>query len=235
MRRAVGILAMGALLIAATPTAFGGWVVVTLQELPEYLEAGKATTLSFTMRQHGRDLMQGRSPTLTLSDTDAGFVAKIMGRDKVTAVGGAEPGLYHAEITAADTGRVSVTIDTDLARWKVKLMPIRVVAAGASAPPAVPAHERGRDLFVAKGCVTCHMKKDDPALADWRVIQAGPELTARTFPADWLAQKLADPTRLRGGGTAASDVMPQLTLSETEIGALVSYLNQRQMTLGQAN
>lgn len=227
MRRALGVFAIGFLLIAATPTAFGGWAVVTLQEVPEYLEVGKPTTLSFKIRQHGETLVADRSPTVTLRKAD-GFLSRLFGRNRVTAVKGSEPGLYEATVTPSEVGDVSITIDTDFAGWKVELLPFRVVAAG-EAPPPLSSHERGRQLFAAKGCVTCHMKFDEPEFADWRVVAVGPDLTGRSFPADWLAQKLADPAQFRGARTNGP-VMPALTLDEREIAALVHFVNGGQMT-----
>jgi mono/diheme cytochrome c family protein len=228
MRRALGVLAIGVLLIAATPTAFGGWAVVTLRDVPEYFVVGKPTTLSFEIRQHGRHLLADRSPTVTLRKAGTGFLSNLMGRDPVAAVKRPEAGLYEATVTPSDTGDVLVTIDTDLARWKVQLLPFRVVAAGHT-PQPLSSHERGRQLFAAKGCATCHAKRDDPALEEWRVIQVGPDLTDRSFPQQWLAQKLADPAEYRTAPINDS-VMPDLPLDQREIDALVGYINRGQVT-----
>ncbi len=219
---------MAVLLIAATPTAFGGWAVVTLQDVPEYLEVGKPTTLSFKIRQHGETLLDDRSPTVTLRKANAPFLSRLFGRDRVAAVRGDEPGLYEATITPTETGDLSVTIDTDLFRWKVELLPFRVVAAGET-PPPMWSHARGRQLFAAKGCVTCHAKHDEPEFADWQVVRVGPDLTGRSFPTDWLAQKLADPAQLRVARTNGP-VMPALALDEREIAALVHFVNGGQVT-----
>jgi len=122
---------------------------------------------------------------------------------------------------------VSITIDTDPARWKAKLLPFRVAAAGET-PPPMSSHKRGRQLFAAKGCVTCHAKHDTPEFADWQVVRVGPDLTGRWFPAVWLAQKLADPAQFRGATTNGT-VMPTLALDEREIAALVSFINGGQV------
>ena len=90
-------------------------------------------------------------------------------------------------------------------------------------------HVRGRQLFAAKGCVTCHAKHDAPEFADWQLVAWGPDLTGRSFPADWLAQKLADPAQFRGARTSGP-VMPALTLDEREIAALVHFVNGGKMT-----
>ncbi len=224
MRRALGILAIGGLLIAATPTAFGGWAVVTLQDVPEYLEVGKATTLSFKIRQHGRTLLDDRSPTVSMQDPDANFLSRLFKRRSVRATRGSEPGLYEATITPTDTGEVRLIIDTDLFSWKVKLLPMRIAAAGETVP-LMALDDRGRHLFAAKGCVTCHAKHDEPHFADQGLVQVGPDLTGRTYPDEWLARKLSDPSQNRGV-VANGIVMPKLELDRSETEALVRFINK---------
>jgi mono/diheme cytochrome c family protein len=222
MKRALGVLALGGLLTAATPAAFGGWAVVTLLEVPEYLEAGKPTTIAFKIRQHGQTLMFDRSPTVTMHAAGAGFVSRMFGRDRVHAETSSH-GVYEATITPDEAGEVTLTIDTDLYGWKVRLLPMRVVDA-EDPPPALSPFERGRQLFAAKGCVTCHEKIDDPGLAELQTVKVGPYLTGRTFPADWLAMKLENPAENRGAPVNGV-VMPQLQLDVAEIEALVSFIN----------
>ena len=136
---------------------------------------------------------------------------------------GSEAGLNEATITPSDSGEVTLIIDTDLFNWKVKLLPMRIAAAGESVP-RMPLNERGRHLFAAKGCATCHAKHDDPAFVDWNLVQAGPDLTGRTYQDEWLAAKLADPSQSRGVYTNGM-VMPRLELEPSETAALVSYID----------
>jgi mono/diheme cytochrome c family protein len=227
MRRALGVLAIAGLLVAATPTAFGGWAVVTLQEVPEYLEIGKPTTISFKIRQHGRTLLDDRSPTVGMVDPDASFLSRLFKRRSVRATRGSEPGLYEATITPSDTGAVRLIIDTDVFNWKAKLLPIRVVGAAESLPH-MAASERGKHLFAAKGCATCHAKHDEPAFADQNLVQVGPDLTGRTYPNEWLATKIGDPGQARA---IAGDIsMPTLELDASEIEALVQFINGSRAT-----
>ena len=130
--------------------------------------------------------------------------------------------MYEATITAEEPGSVAITIDTDFNRVRSTLLPIQVVAAGERpAPMALP--DRGRHLFVAKGCVTCHRKTDDD-FGDRLIVRVGPDLQDRTFDPDWLAQKLENPGQFRTG-TNGYDRMPNLRLDAEEIAALVSYIN----------
>lgn len=223
MRNTLGMLALGALLVPAAPAAFGGWAVITVQSPPEYLEAGKATTLEFTIRQHGRTPMNDRSPRVTLQRAGSGWLVR---KQQVSAVLTTQPGQYAVTFTPADTGSVEITIDSDWRGSRITLLPIPVIALGQR-PAPVPDVERGRGLFVAEGCLTCHVKGDDPQLRDRKSLNVGPELTGRTFPLEWITQKLADPASLPVG-TGQRSEMPNLGLSQLEIAALASYVNFRQ-------
>jgi mono/diheme cytochrome c family protein len=222
MRRIIGILAIGAVLVAATPAAFGGWAVITVEGLPEYLEAGKPTTLVFMVRQHGQTPLADLSPTVSLQPQGAHLA---FGRSSVKAVAAGAPGRYQATVTAPDTGAVRITIDANWHAAEVTLLPIRVVTAGR-APAALAEHERGRDLFVATGCVTCHAKGDDREMLGRHEMDIGPALTGRQFSAEWLAGKLADPARFRAKPDAWG--MPDLKLDAREIAAIASYVNRTQ-------
>jgi mono/diheme cytochrome c family protein len=102
------------------------------------------------------------------------------------------------------------------------------VARGTStAAAATP--DRGRELFVAKGCVTCHMNRSDREVASRHVVDVGPELTGRTWPAEWLAAKLANPAAF-ASGAGNGIAMPSLGLSDVEIASLVSFLNRTPLT-----
>lgn len=225
MRHTLGMCAIAVVLLPATPTAFGGWTVITVRDLPEYLEVGTPTTLAFDIRQHGRTLMNDRSPTVTLKKAGSGLLAK---RQRFAAVRAEEPGRYVATVTPGEAGMVEVTIDADWYGSDVTLTPMPVISRGEK-PASLAAVDRGRQLFVAAGCVTCHAKQDDSQLGDRKAIPVGPVLTGRQFPVEWLAQKIADPARFRVG-TGQDALMPALGLSEREINALVSYLNNRQLS-----
>jgi mono/diheme cytochrome c family protein len=220
MRNTLGMLALGALLVPAAPAAFGGWAVITVQDVPDYLRVGQATTLVFTIRQHGQRPMDDRSPSVTVQKAESGWLAK---KQWLAATRTDQPGQYAVAVTPEDTGMVGLTIDSDWGCSRVTLLPIPVLAPG-QAPVSVADQERGRQMFLAKGCVTCHVKRDDPVLGDRNSLSVGPELTGRQFPLEWISQKLADPASLRVG-TGQQAVMPNLGLSQREIAALASYVN----------
>jgi mono/diheme cytochrome c family protein len=221
MRRALIFPSLSLLLIAATPKAFGGWAVISVHDVPEYLVAGRPTTIAFTIRQHGQEPMNDLEPTVLVRQKGS------RARDprEVAARRAGAAGRYEAVLGPVDTGRVEITIDANWHVAEMALLPVPVVAAGA-APAALPAAEYGRQLFVAKGCVSCHAKRDDRQMVARGSPAIGPDLTGRGFAPEWLATKLADPAgnRVRFNEYV---VMPNLELNQREIAALVGYLNSR--------
>jgi mono/diheme cytochrome c family protein len=78
----------------------------------------------------------------------------------------------------------------------------------------------GADLFVAKGCVICHTHTDIPAKYVDFQTEVGPNLTNYSAAPAFLELWLSDPA-----GVKPQTQMPNLELSEAEIGALISFLN----------
>jgi mono/diheme cytochrome c family protein len=150
----------------------------------------------------------------------------LWGRESVKARRGTDPGQYLATLSLQDTGQLVITIDANWHTARTTLLPLRVVSAGTVAAAVAP-EDRGRDLFVARGCVSCHMKRDDRQLVGRNDAQVGPDLTGRGFAKEWLVTKLADPARNRVQYNEHVR-MPDLGLSEREIAALVSYINRPQ-------
>lgn len=50
-------LVMAALLLLAAPASAGGWAVITLDSLPREVRTGQTLRLGFSIRQHGRQLV----------------------------------------------------------------------------------------------------------------------------------------------------------------------------------
>ncbi len=87
--------------------------------------------------------------------------------------------------------------------------------AEAASPAAVG---KGADLFLAKGCVTCHVHESVPPSISYS-LQFGPNLTKYRNDPAFIARWLADPAAIR------KTEMPNLHLSTDEIEALVVFLN----------
>ncbi|MBX3173683.1 MAG: cytochrome c [Gemmatimonadaceae bacterium] len=234
----VPMAAAMAMAMAAVPY-HGGWVIVTMHEWPEALEAGKATTLTFSMRQHGEELLAGREPVLQLKAP--GLLGS---REKLRTQRTEQPGVYRATFTPEEAGELRVSVDTDFYGWTAPMLPLAVRANGAvtngssaTATLAGAAHgplSRGQQLFVAKGCAGCHAKTDDNALEEIRVVQVGPNLTGRTYPAGWVERKILDPASQRSVGISANATMPQLEVTAPEAAAIAAYVNARQIAAGSA-
>ncbi len=97
-------------------------------------------------------------------------------------------------------------------------MPQPVLAESeADLLPAIAPEAMGEALFVAKGCIQCHMH-DRVTMAE-NMIQLGPNITYVKRPPEYVALWLANPTDLK-----ADTIMPNLHLSEAEIETLVSFL-----------
>jgi hypothetical protein len=83
--------------------------------------------------------------------------------------------------------------------------------------------EIGRQLFLAKGCITCHYN-DRAADRDtyWTIDNGAPDLSRYSAHPEVLFIRLKDPT------AAKSDAkMPDLELKKTEIEALIAFINSK--------
>ena len=109
------------------------------------------------------------------------------------------------------------------------MLAIIVAAAGisdskspafAAAEAALVASSSGADLFLAKGCVSCHVHQAVSASGDVS-LSIGPDLTLYRNDPGFITRWLADPTAVR------ETEMPNLHLSPEEIAALVLFLNGR--------
>lgn len=198
--------------------AFGGWAVITVENLPEYFIAGKTTNVTFSVRQHGHELLGGLRPTVTLR---AGKHEKT-----IKAVKTNRAGFYTVGINVPESGMWDVEIHSGFGRSKIDLQPIAAIAVGAR--PASFGHEaRGRQLFVAKGCASCHVHA---RVSGSGIYQAGPALTDRKFPEEYLKKFLADPTIKPP--TVATQRMPDLDLKSSEISSLIAFINGARQALG---
>jgi len=197
------MLKFAAVLIAGFVT-MGGWAVVTVKDLPEYFVASQQYTIEFQVRQHGRTLLSGLRPQLVMNDVT------------IPAVPRSAEGTYAVTFTAPAPGRVSLTIRSGFGNTELHLYAETVVAAGTSRP-AIVARDRGQMLFVAKGCNTCHSNIDLVNRPDNQAaLTVGPELGGRHLAREYVMQKLKNP---------ASQIMPDLGLSDAEAAAIAAFLS----------
>jgi hypothetical protein len=92
-----------------------------------------------------------------------------------------------------------------------------------SSKSALSQAELGRQLFLAKGCITCHMNSRAADKNEYWTIEIGaPDLSNYSAHHDVLFIRLKDPS------AAKSDAkMPNLELKETEIEALIAFINSK--------
>lgn len=193
------------LMLPAFMAHSGGWAVITVDELPDYAVSGRPLVLSYMVRQHGVTPLEQLRTTVTASS----------GRLTASAVirPAAEDGRYSATLTLPAPGDWSLTIRSGFGNSDITLLPLPVVASAAGhLTTAVSDVDRGRRLFVAKGCVTCHVQ-----------MAVGPRLDGKRWDAAYVSEFLANPGARppRYGQTS----MPNLGLRQPEIASLVAYLN----------
>lgn len=219
-RRALQLGTVALLLLTAGAATTGGWAVVTVTDLPEYVTVGEPFRIEYTVRQHGATV---------LADL-AGSVVAASGERETKGPLTSANGRYAAVLTVPTTGAWAISINSGFLASNVKLDPIIAIVPGAQAPPSSTPSERGRHLFVAKGCGTCHVY---PGVANSGLVPVGPEITPGRLAADYIARVLADPTTavIPPG---ASFAMPKLELKPAEITALVAFLTgpSRQVAAG---
>ncbi|PYP79115.1 MAG: hypothetical protein DMD35_09390 [Gemmatimonadetes bacterium] len=222
---------VGVLLLASTAaySAFGGWAVVKVSKIPDAWVAGKPLQLSWQVRQHGvrpmgpedqlHPTLEARSGSRVVQGTAAAYV---------------EEGWtgFRGTIVFPTTGDWQVTINSGFGGARAVLVPWRVVDSVRTIRGTVEEHlatlgiprfsevERGRRLFAAQGCVTCHVHRDVDVTGQMSTV--GPELTDRRLPADYLAKFLANPSIKPQ--TAGKPQMPNLELREKEIVPLIAFL-----------
>lgn len=113
--------------LASLPALAGGWAVLTLDELPQNLQAGQPVTISFWIRQHGITPFSGAEPLVQATQAETGQTVAFK------AVELAEPGHYQAEIEFPKAGAWRWTID---GFGEHPLPDLNVQPGGAAAPAA---------------------------------------------------------------------------------------------------
>jgi mono/diheme cytochrome c family protein len=96
--------------------------------------------------------------------------------------------------------------------------------APATGKPAagepISGEEYGKKLFIAKGCVTCHVNPRVEAVFAPLHITVGKDLTSYAAAPEFLRLWLKDPAAVK-----PNTEMPNLELSEAEIEALIAFIN----------
>ena len=113
-------------------------------------------------------------------------------------------------VRAHDVGKEAGGAGRPLLRWDIPQC-----LAQAIAPDAM-----GEALFVAKGCIQCHVN-DNVTMAE-NMFQIGPDITFVKRPSEYLEVWLANPASIK-----VETIMPNLHLSAAEIETLIAFLKQQ--------
>src|SRR5258706_9875329 len=98
-------------------------------------------------------------------------------------------------------------------------LPVRVEAANSS----ISQVELGRQLFIAKGCITCHVNTRASLGADyWTLDMGAPNLSKFSADPGFLDKWLFNPSAVK-----PATQMPNLHLSESERAALIAFINSK--------
>jgi len=216
-KRAIAVAVPGLIvLFTGAAVGAGGWAVVTLETLPDHGLTAQPMVLDFTIRQHGVAPLEGLRPRVE---------ARSGGREvTVPAASGSRPGRYSAALTLPSPGDWTVTIHTGFGANRSVLLPIEVVDKAPARPVTEP--DRGKRLFVAKGCASCHLHREVAATV---LADVGPDLTNRRYQLDYLKRYLANPAIM--ASRTADSKMPNLGLKPAEIGALAAFINAERQTV----
>jgi mono/diheme cytochrome c family protein len=201
--------------LGAAAFTFGGWAVITVDELPRSLTVSRPVNIAFTVRQHGIKPLDGLRPTVV-----AASEKKATGEVRASASASGPAGHYVATVVVPRDGNWRITINSGFMASRITLPPIRAVAAGTRIEDRETPAELGQRLFIAKGCVTCHVHG---AVEGYQSLSVGPDLTPKRYQTEFLAKLLADPSTARTPGKQWT--MPNLGLKTAEITSLVAFIN----------
>src|SRR5256886_17284065 len=65
-----GLMLRGLFLASVIAAAIGGWAVISVEQPPDYVTAGRPGTRSFTVRQHGGTRLSGLTPSIEARSRD---------------------------------------------------------------------------------------------------------------------------------------------------------------------
>jgi len=224
----LSLAVLGAVLVASTVAfmSMGGWAVVMVSKIPDAWIAGKPLQLSWQVRQHGVTLLEGLQPVL-----EARSGSRLVTGTTWAFNEGGEKG-YRGTITFPERGDWQVTIQSGFGRSRAELLPWRVVDSVTTVRGTVADHltkigvqplpesERGRRMFAAKGCVTCHTHRDVGITGELKDL--GPDLTNRSFPPDYLAKFLTNPSIKP---PTNGKQMPNMELRQKDIEPIIAFIN----------
>ena len=225
---------LGLALVASTiaSASMGGWAVVSVSKVPDAWITGKPLQLSWRVRQHGVSELHGLRPTLEARSGSRRVRGTTWTYDEDGERG------YRGRITFPEPGDWQVTIHSGFGRSRAVLISWPVVDSVSPVRGTVEEYlqsigiarlseaDRGRRLFAAMGCVTCHVHRAVGITGE--VASAGPDLTDRRFAPDYLERFLRDPSIKP---PTDGKRMPNLALRDKDIAPLIAFINAERRTV----
>ncbi len=96
-------------------------------------------------------------------------------------------------------------------------------SAEAAGDPSMSQVELGRQLFLAKGCITCHYNSKAASESEyWTIDMGAPNLSKFSASPEALRLRLNDPASVK-----SDTQMPNLDLADDEIEALIAFINSK--------
>ena len=96
-------------------------------------------------------------------------------------------------------------------------------SAEVASAPSISQVELGRQLFLAKGCITCHYNSRAASESEyWTIDMGAPNLSKFSASPEALMLRLKDPASVK-----SDTQMPNLDLTKVEIEALIAFINSK--------
>jgi mono/diheme cytochrome c family protein len=200
----------------------GGWVIVSVNDLPEYAVAGKPLQLRFTVWDVGGSPASDLKPTVSAKS----------GTDMLTAsaVAAKKAGEYGTTLVLPRPGNWTIRLNAfaDSSHWESNTLPaLTVIAPGSPEPRPLSQVDLGERLFAAKDCIACHVSRgarldrSQPEL----MLDPGTDLKGKRFPDAFLKRLLAEPQAVFASKSDSQPAMFNPGLSQPEIAALTAFIN----------
>jgi len=227
-------------LFSLVPVTYaGGWDIVTLNDFPDFAVAGHPLNLAFRVWAPSLDPLANVKPKIraTLCPSPCSTDLSPQHRNATNTKGhvakaqvkaGASAGEYTAVLILPEPGDWVITFDTEYTDAST-MAPLKAIAPESPAPTRFSPAVRGARLFTAEGCSSCHLREGVGKIY-------GPDLTGKRFAPEYLKKFLADPSITPVPEEVCSSdrsycgspyAMPNLNLKDTEIEALIAFINKK--------
>jgi len=124
VRRVIFLTGLLVLLLSTGQALAGGWVVITIETMPEQIHAGEPVQFSFMVRQHGKTPTHGVNPLLTATNAETGQ------RIQVNGDPAQELGRFTAKVNFPSAGAWDWSISAEPFPQTVTFAPLTVLVAG---------------------------------------------------------------------------------------------------------